>query len=518
MNNLSYLLTRAASLHGSQTATFHGESTRDYRWLNDSVGRLASGLIKSGLEIGDRVGLIVENEPRGLVSLLGPLRAGLPIVPMNPKLHPSEHAYMLENCGARALIVSRRYLDGVLAHEQLPAGLIIIAMDVKEEDKVAVSDFDTLLAGSDPRTPDADVPADALAWIFYTSGTTGRPKGAMLSHRNLMAMVSTQLIECNPVQQSDRLAYIAPLSHSNGLMSFQHVAKAAGHVFPTFSGFRTGEFYAMVERYRITTAFMVPTMIQMMLDDSTHRQRDISSLHTIVYGGAPMYVDRVIEAVETFGRIFVQGYAQGEAPMGCTYLPKEEHTISNPAARKRLGSAGRECMHVEVRILDETDRVLPSGVPGEIAIRGDLVMIGYWKNSDATGAALRNGWLHTGDIGYLDEDGYLFITDRKKDMIISGGTNIYPREIEEVLYRHPGVHEATVFGVPDVKWGEKIVAAIVRKNSCKLDELDFIDWCTASLASFKKPSEIRFLDDLPKSGYGKILKREVKALLFPDNP
>ncbi|MBE0594962.1 MAG: AMP-binding protein, partial [Gemmatimonadales bacterium] len=452
MHNLSYLLTRAAAQHGARPATFHGDSVRDYRWLDEQVSRLANGLAgildATGTPArGERVGLILDNEPRGLVAMLGPLRAGMVIVPMNPRLHPAEHAFILANCGARAVIASRRHLDGLLTTPGMPPGITIVGIDPGENRPATLLDYEALVCASDPAADDCEVAADDLAWIFYTSGTTGRPKGAMLSHRNLMTMVTTQLIECNPVQPDDRLVYVAALAHSNGLMAFQHIARAAGHVFPAFQGFRTGPFYELVEKHRVTTAFMVPTMIQMMLDDPGHRQRDISSLHTIVYGGAPMYVDRLEEAVRTFGRIFVQGFAQGEAPMGCTLLHRHEHHGDTPQAARRLGSVGRECLHVEVRIFDGEDRPVPAGEAGEIVVRGDLVMKGYWENPEANVEALRNGWLHTGDIGYLDEDGYLFLTDRKKDMIISGGSNIYPREIEEVLYRHPAVQEATVFGV-----------------------------------------------------------------------
>jgi long-chain acyl-CoA synthetase len=515
MQNLSHFLTRTARLRGASPAIFHGDIMRDYRWLDERVSRLASALLNLGLEKGDRVGLVVENEPRGLVALLAPIRAGLTIVPMNPKLHASEHAYMLANSGASALILSRSFLEGMLGvRDALPQGMKIIAMDAPG--RSGVSDLDVLLESGDPRCGDAGTNLDDLAWIFYTSGTTGKPKGAMLTHRNLLTMVNTQLIDFNPVKPSDRIAYVAPLSHSNGLMAFQHVARGAAHVFPSFHGFRAGPFFEMVERYRVTTAFMVPTMIQMMLDEPSHRDRDISSLHTIMYGGAPMYVDRLKEAVATFGTIFIQGFAQGEAPMGCTVLPKEEHVARDEASERRLGSAGRECHLVTVRIFDDEDRELPPNVPGEIVVRGELVMPGYWQNPTANAETLRGGWLHTGDIGYMDEDEYLFITDRKKDMIISGGTNIYPREIEEVLYQHAAVQEATVFGVRDAKWGERIVAAVVLKQGEYVSDADLVDWCKQHLASFKKPSEVCFLDELPKSGYGKILKREIKARLFPD--
>lgn len=518
MRNLCYFFSRSARLRPDRVAVLHGDDGHTYAALNDRVGRLAQSLLDLGLQTGDRLGIIVDLEPRGLEALLGPLRAGLVLVPMNPKLHAAEHAYMLGNCGARALISSRAHLVPLL-RQTLPDGMVTLALDGAEEVQDApgsVMDYERALTASTPLRDDAQVSSDDLAWIFYTSGTTGRPKGAMLTHRNLITMVNTQLIEINPVRPDDRQACLAPLSHSTGLMAFQHLARGAALVFPTTEGFRPRAFYEMVERHRITTAFMVPTMIQRMLDEPNDEGRDLSSLHTIMYGGAPMYVDRVKEAVDRFGAIFVQGFAQGEAPMGCTYLPKQEHRAVTGEEMSRLGSAGRECHLVEVRVFDDADRPVAPGTPGEIVVRGDLVMKGYWNNPDATAETLRNGWLHTGDIGYLDEDGYLFITDRKKDMIISGGSNIYPRELEEVIYQHPAVREATVFGVPHQQWGEQVVAAIVLREGADASAQGIINWCRDRLASFKKPSAVHFVPELPKSGYGKILKREIRNLLYPE--
>ena len=514
MNNVCYFLTRTARQRGDSAAIFHGDTVRSYRWLDDQVSRLASGLGQLGLKRGDRVGLVLEGEPRGLIALLAPLRAGMVIVPMNPKLHPKEHLFALRNCGAKGIIISRAFCEGFLECEPaVESELAVVGMD--SAGQAGVHDFQQLIDASHPRAGDEETSAEDVAWLFYTSGTTGKPKGAMLTHRNLISMAASLLIDVDPVNENDRLAYLAPLSHSTGLMSFHHIARGSGHVFPTFSGFKTTPFYRMIERHRVSTAFMVPTMIQSMLDDPSHRNYDISSLRTVFYGGAPSYVDRMKEAVRTFGPIFVQGFAQAEAPMACTSLPKARHNLDDPGVEYRLASAGRENSLVQVRIFGPDDREVPPNTPGEIVVKGPIVMAGYWDNPQATESALRNGWLHTGDVGHLDADGYLFITDRLKDMIISGGSNIYPREIEEVLYAHPGVHESTVFGVPDPKWGERVIAAVVAKPGAELAEQDLIEWCKRHLASFKKPSEIRFVGELPKSGYGKILKRETKKLLFP---
>jgi long-chain acyl-CoA synthetase len=515
MRNISYFLTRSARDHGASPAIFYRDEQRDYRWLDEQVSRLASALRQRGLEQGDRVGLVVDNEPRALIAMWAILRAGLVMVPMNVKLLPGEHVYMLQDCQARALIVSQGHADDLLAlRERLPKDLLFVAMD--SAGQPGVVDFAALLAEGEPRFADAETRLEHLAWIFYTSGTTGKPKGAMLSHRNLMTMTTIQMVEISPVQPGDRVAYIAPISHGNGLLMFQHMARAAAHVFPDFSGFRAAAFFAFVERYKVTTTFMVPTMIQRLIEDEEARQRhDISSLRSVIYGGAPMYVEPLKEAIAKFGPIFTQLFGQGEAPMACTWLDRAEHVLGDKDIERRLGSAGRECHLVEVRVVDDEDRPLPRNQPGEIVVRGDLVMLGYWNNAEASAETLRDGWLHTGDVGYFDDDGYLFITDRKRDMVITGGSNVYPREIEEVLYRHEQVVEATVFGVPDPKWGERIVAAVVPRPDSGLSESDVMEWCGRHLARFKKPSEVRFVAELPKSGYGKILKREARAMLFP---
>lgn len=514
--NLSYLLTRTALRYPERPAIISDARSDNYGVLDERVSRLASGLRGLGIEEGARIGIVCDSEPRGLESLFGVLRAGMVLVPMNPRLHPREHAYMLRNCGAAALICGLGYLDDLVAvAEECPDGMHVIGFDAGVRSD-GVRDFDSLLSDAEREFPDAEVLPDALAWIFYTSGTTGNPKGAMLTHRNLLTMVQQQLLEISPVQPDDRLAYVAPISHSSGLMAFQHVARGAGHVFAAQPKFDAGRYFDLVERYRITTTFMVPTMIELLLEERSREKRDLSSLHTIVYGGAPMYVDRLREAVDLFGPIFVQIFAQGEAPMACTSLKKHEHVCADDeTAGLRLGSAGRESIGVEVRVVDDGDAALPPLQTGQIVVRGDLVMKGYWGNPDASRETLRNGWLHTGDVGHFDESGYLFITDRIKDVIITGGYNVYPREVEEVLYRHPSVLEATVFGVPDPKWGERIVAAVALRADHEVRDSELIEYCRGYVASYKKPSAIHFLPELPKSGYGKILKREVRDLLYP---
>jgi long-chain acyl-CoA synthetase len=511
--NLAYFLTRAAKLHPRRAAIVHGEKTLDYRSLDERVGRLAGALLSLGLKRGDRVGIVVEIEPRAIECILAPLRAGLVLAPMNPRLHANEYEFMLRKCGASALLVSNERLNDLISvRSGLPELKHIIGLDSPSMD--GVQDYECLLAGAQA-IADVVVTEEDLAWIFFTSGTTGQPKGAMHTHRSLRTMVETQLIESLPVQRDDRLAVLTPVSHAAGLMFFHEIAGAGTHVFPTFRGFRAEDFYQMVESQRITKCMLVPTMVQRLLDAPWPTKHDLSSLRTIMYGAAPMYVERLKEAVERFGQVFVGVFAQGEAPLACTWLSKEDHILSDEARLKQLASVGRESYGVQVRIVDENDQILPPNSTGEIVVRGDLVMQGYWDDPEATNVTLRNGWLHTGDVGHMDEDHFLYITDRLKDMIIKGGTNIYPREIEEVLYRHPDVREATVFGVPDSEWGEAVIAAISLKQGANATGEQLGDWCIAHLSTYKKPSKFHFVDELAKNNYGKIMKREVRKALYP---
>ncbi len=512
--NLAYHLTRAARRLPDAPAILHGDVERSYAWLDDRVGRLAGALRGLGLEPGDRVGLIVETEPRSIECLLGPLRAGLAIVPVNHRLHPAEHAYMLADCGARAVLCSASRTDPLLGvRDRMPALEHVVAMDGAGAGAPGVHDYEALVAAAAP-IADAPVDNDTVSWIFYTSGTTGHPKGAVHTHRSLNAMVDAQIIDIWPNGPAERLAHVTPMSHAAGLLVFHHTAGGGAHVFPDFKRFEPESFYRMVERHKVTKASLVPTMIQRLLDGPWPVPFDVSSLQTVQYGGAPMYLEPLKRALDRFGPIFVNVYAQGEAPLACTVMPKAEHV--GPDAATRLGSVGRECHGVELAVVDADDRPVPAGEPGEIVVRGDLVMQGYWNAPEANAETLRNGWLHTGDIGYLDADGYLFITDRVKDMIIRGGTNIYPREIEEVLHRHPAVDKAAVFGVADPEWGERVVAAIVLRGGAQAGDDELAAWCRDSISAFKTPSAFHVVPELPTSGYGKILKREVRAQLYPD--
>jgi long-chain acyl-CoA synthetase len=341
---------------------------------------------------------------------------------------------------------------------------------------------------------------------FFTSGTTGKPKGAILSHRLLAAASYAYLSEVDAAMPGDAILHAAPMSHGSGLYMMAHVMRRGINVVPESGGFDASEIAKLLHAWPRSSMFAAPTMVKRLVDSSA--DWSLENLRTIIYGGAPLYVEDVIKTLGVFGPRLAQIYGQGESPMTITVLPRE--VIANrehPRWRERVASAGRPFACVEVRVADEQDHAVPTGEPGEILCRGDTVMTGYWQNPQAGDTTLRNGWLHTGDIGAFDAEGYLTLKGRSKDLIISGGSNIYPREVEEVLLRHPGVQEVSVIGRQDPEWGEVVVAFVV--GLAKAAELDAL--CLASIARFKRPKNYIFVDSLPKNNYGKILKTELRA-------
>jgi long-chain acyl-CoA synthetase len=349
-----------------------------------------------------------------------------------------------------------------------------------------------------------------LAWLFYTSGTTGRPKGAMLSHGNLLAMAMSYFVDIDPPSPGGCIFHAAPMSHGSGLYMFPHVVQANTQVVPESGHFDPAEIFALLRIWPQATMFAAPTMVKRLVEHVAADSAD--NLRTIVFGGAPMYVADLKAAIGRFGFKLAQLYGQGESPMTITGMTRAMIEQAYREGRDdRLGSAGVPQTVVQVRVADEQDRDVPTGETGEILVRGDSVMTGYWRNPEATAQTMRGGWLHTGDLGAFDASGFLTLKDRSKDLIISGGSNIYPREVEEVLLRHDGVAEVSVIGVPDPEWGEKVVAFVVRRpggsavDAAALDRL-----CLDNVARFKRPKEYRFVDGLPKNNYGKILKTELR--------
>jgi acyl-CoA synthetase (AMP-forming)/AMP-acid ligase II len=514
--NVGHLLTKSARTFPDKLALVHGERGLTYAEFNARANRLANALRRLGIEPGHTVSILQHNYPEMLESLFACFKAGCGAVPINWRLHPSEVAFIIDHSGSRAVLLSHEFNDAILeVRDRIPRAEHLVSLRPAGD---ALLDYETCLGRESDRFADVDVRPDALAWLFYTSGTTGMPKGAMLTHRNLLAMTMNFYADICPGFGPDDVAlHAAPLSHGSGCYAIPNVGKAATNVILESPSFDPELVLRSIERYRVTNMFAAPTMVKRLAEHPAIDRYDVSSLRALNYGGAPMLVEDLQRAMARLGPCLVQLYGQGEAPMTITYLPQRDHVLEgSPAQLRRLASAGLARTDVEVRIFDAQDRTLPPGEIGEIVTRSDLVMKGYWRNPEATAETLRGGWLHTGDVGYLDEDGYLFIMDRSKDMIISGGENIYPREVEEVLARHPAVREVTVIGVPDPHWGEAVKAVVALQPGHGATEQALIDFCRDHIAGYKRPRSVDFVGELPKNNYGKILKRELRAQYWED--
>jgi acyl-CoA synthetase (AMP-forming)/AMP-acid ligase II len=509
--NIGILLTKAASTYRHRTALAYRSSELTYEEFNSRSEALGSALRRLGLRKGDRVAILQHNCPQFLESLYASFKAGLVVVPLNVRLHPNELAYIIGHSETKAVMFSEEFketLDSVSKAVDLGNTTLVCVSNPAK----GMLDYEKLVGEGRTERPMEEASLDDIAWLFYTSGTTGRPKGAMLTHRNLLSMTMNFLADVYAPTTDDRALHQAPLAHGSGLYSIPLTARGALSIISASKSFDPPSLLSTIQEKKVTVIpFLTPTMIKMLLIYPQNSEYDASSLKCVVYGGSPMYEEDLKAAIVRFGPVFAQIYGQGEAPMTITYLPKEWHmgNAANPGA-KTLISAGIARTDVRVKIFDENDTELSPGSMGEIVVEGDVVMKGYWKDPKATSETLRGGWLHTGDLGYLDEDGYLFIMDRKKDLIKSGGSNIYPREVEEALLRHPAVQEVAVFGVPDQVWGESVKAMVVRKPGSQASEAELIEFCKQQIASYKKPKSVEFIDSIPKNAFGKVLKRELR--------
>ncbi len=498
--NIGLWLERCGRSHPEAPAVGYGDDlVLRYGELAQRAARRAGALRERyAIVPGARVAIIAKNCPSYVETMYAVWLAGAAVVPVNAKLHPSEFSYILEHAGAGLVFVSADLADQVPVRGDLK----LVVLDSPEFDRMLTAD------------PIAAVPRDAgdLAWLFYTSGTTGRPKGAYLSHRNLAAASYAYLAEVDPVAPGDVLFHAAPMSHGSGLYLMANVMRLGVNVVPASHGFEPEEVLRAADWWKRLSLFAAPTMVRRLVGAASGA--DVSGFRTIIYGGGPMYVADIVEAFRVFGPRLAQIYGQGETPMTITTLSRNEiAAIDHPLWMERLGSVGRPFGFVEVAVHNQDDRPLAPGQEGEIVCRGPTVMKGYWNDRAASDEALRGGRLHTGDVGVFDEHGYLTLKDRTKDLIISGGSNIYPREVEEVLQTHPDVHEVSVVGQPDAEWGEVVVACVVRSPGAAVAENALDAYCLERIARFKRPKRYVFIDSLPKNNYGKVLKRELREML-----
>jgi acyl-CoA synthetase (AMP-forming)/AMP-acid ligase II len=506
--NLAHHIERAARIDAKAPALFKGLApVADYGQLAAATASLAAALRQRfRLAEGDRVALLMKNVPDYVACLYACWHAGLVAVPVNAKLHPREIAFILENSGAAMTFVTPDMASAASDALALVSGAKPEVVEIGSADH-------RMLLRADPM-PVVSVATGDPAWIFYTSGTTGRPKGAVLSHRNLLAMALNYLAEVNPMAPGEALLHAAPMSHGSGLYMVPHVLGMGAQIIPESGRFEPDEILDLTAKRDNISFFAAPTMVRRLTLAAEAAGSRAPGLKTIVYGGGPMYVADCKAALNVFGPKLAQIYGQGETPMTITYLPKAMHAdTGHPRYEEHRASVGIVQSVVEVRTVDGQGNDAAPGAIGEIIVRGDSVMSGYWHNPEGTASTLKDGWLHTGDMGSFDADGFLTLKDRSKDVIISGGTNIYPREVEEVLLRHEGVAEVSVIGRPHPEWGEEVVAIVVPAAGGAPSREGLDRLCGEWIARFKRPKHYFLTAELPKNSYGKIVKTALRTLL-----
>jgi acyl-CoA synthetase (AMP-forming)/AMP-acid ligase II len=507
--NAGDLLSNIALSHPDRVAWIWDGETRTYGETDRRANAFALHLGSLGVEPGDRVAVLSENRPEVMEAMFGCWKAGVAVAPLNARFTPTEVTYHLNDAEPRVLVLGEELTATAMSViDQCPSVEHIIQIDGDPPAR-GIAWQEVMESHPEARFESVMVDDGDLAWLAYTSGTTGKPKGAMLTHGVLVFEVLGMLADFFPLTLENVGIHAAPLTHGSGHVALVFIAKGCSQVILSKSGFDVTSFLEQVERHGVNALFLVPTMVKMIVNHPDVTRRDLSSLKWVFYGGSPMYVDDLRRAQEVLGNIFIQGFGQTESPMTGTVLPAAEHDLDGPNAH-RLASCGRARTGISIRIVDDEDRTVPNGEIGEICIRGGTVMAGYWRRQEETAEALRGGWLHTGDVGRMDEDGYVYILDRNKDMVISGGLNIYPREIEEVLIEHPAILEACVFGVPDPKWGEAVRAQVVLGDGKVATAEELLEHTRSRLARFKVPKVIEFVDAIPKTPYGKLDKKAVR--------
>lgn len=467
-------LSQTAKSHPHALAVGYGvKHALTYQELALSASKIAGFLHAKGFKPQDRIAIFAKNSVEYMQILYGIWWGGFAAIPINYKLHDEEVKWILDNAGAKFCFTDQDFKQAkYLQYDALP------------------------LQKTDP---------ESLAWLFYTSGTTGKPKGAMLSHANLAAASYAYMAEVDEVKQASPILHAAPMSHGSGLYIMAHVLRGGINVIPESGGFDPFEIAELTKNWQNPSMFAAPTMIKRMVESSAN----FGEWRTIIWGGAPMYVEDILKTKARFPNTLAQIYGQGESPMTITTLSKQEiNDSSNEEWLNRLASAGKSYGMIDTRVVRADGEDCQIDETGEIIAKGAPVMMGYWNNEEATAKSLKNGYLYTGDLGAFDKFGYLTLKDRSKDVIISGGSNIYPREVEEVLLKHPHVQEVSVIGRKDADWGEVIIAYVV--GTATKDELDTL--CLNHIARFKRPKDYVFIESLPKNNYGKILKTNLREM------
>jgi fatty-acyl-CoA synthase len=504
------LLIRALDLHPDRPAVYLGDEVLTSRQLRDQISRLVQAYSTWGIGRGSPVGMLALNRPEVLMAMGANMVAGCRVTSLHPMGSLDDQAYVLEDAGIETLIfdpASFQERAGQLL-ERVPSLKRLLALGPTE---IGEDLMDAATPYSPERLRPPDVNPDDVAGLAYTGGTTGKPKGVMGTYRSGATMASIQMADWEWPSET-RFLICTPLSHA-GAAFFVPTLLLGGSIV-VLPGFDPGKVLETIERYRITATMLVPTMVYTLLDHPKLETTDLSSLETIFYGAAAMSPTRLKEGIERLGPIFFQYYGQAECPMTITVLRKDEH---DPGNLERLATCGRPVPWLDVALLDDQGEEVPDGEPGEICVRGPLVMQGYWNKPEQTEETLEHGWLHTGDVARADSEGYLTIVDRKKDMIVSGGFNVFPREVEDVLGSHPDVSAAAVIGVPDDKWGEAVKAVVVARPGATIDGDALIALVKERKGAVHAPKSVDVIDAIPVSPLGKPDKKALRARYWAES-
>jgi acyl-CoA synthetase (AMP-forming)/AMP-acid ligase II len=509
--NLSHFLRQAARRYGGEIGFIRGEDTWTWAELDQRVDAMAAALAARGVKKGDRILVQSKNGNQMFESMFACFRLGAVWVPTNYRQTPGEVAYLAQSSGASAMICHCDFPEYVAAaREAAPAILFVVSIGASAFGE----DYDALVAQhSGQSVPMASVEHDDPCWFFYTSGTTGRPKAAVLTHGQMAFVITNHLCDLMPgTTHRDASLVLAPLSHGAGIHQLVQVARGVKTVLLKSDRFDADEAWGLVAHWRITNMFTVPTIVKMLTEHPSVDAHDHTSLRYMIYAGAPMYREDQKHALRKLGKVLVQYFGLGEVTGNITVLPPALHETED-APGVKVGTCGYERTGMQVSIQDDQGRELKAGETGEICVCGPAVFAGYYDNPEANAKAFRDGWFRTGDLGHLDEEGFLYITGRASDMYISGGSNVYPRETEEKILTHPAIAEVAILGVPDRTWGEVGVAVCVLRPNATLNEPELLAWLEGKVARYKLPKRVFFWDALPKSAYGKITKKDVRAEL-----
>jgi long-chain acyl-CoA synthetase len=504
------LLVRNAHKFPEKPAVVCEGASFTFRALNERVNCLADFLMGAGLKKGDRIGAVVHNSHQFLEIYFAAAKTGGIFCPYNNHLRSEELKDLIQYSTPRFLFLDQDF--GEMVEDIRPAlSSVVCYISLQESKRPGMEEYERVMSKGRSHEPGIKVGEDDVLSIIFTAGTTGKPKGAMRTHRHLMSDAVASVIDLR-VEYDEKVLITFPMYHVAAEDNIvRHSFMPNTLYIKKEGGFNPAEVLEYISRQRITRCQFVPTMIHSLLQIPDVKKFDLSSLRLILYAGSPMPAELLRQALEIFPCGFAQLYGQTESGPFTTVLKPEDHMVSGPGAKlDRLASSGKAAINYEIRIVDENDKDVAVGEVGEIIGRSEAMTIGYWQMPEATEEKLRDGWLRTGDLGKFDEEGFIYIVERKNDMIISGGVNIYPREVEEVLYKHPAVSEVSVIGTPDEHWGEVVKAAVVLKNGSAVTEAELIAFCGERLAGYKKPKTVDFWKELPKSPQGKILKKEIR--------